>query len=173
MALDVDGFAVLRAIVQDPDAFGAIRTEATKAARALVTKQLKAKTLTVDGLKRVRTALGDHPFALVVDGLSDADVKSITSRLDKHHPDLKSASASWRRGHMVALAKDVEPSVKPPRRTSSAKRSAPKPRAPGTPAIERALNSRAMAAVWDGKNVDDEPEAAAQKPAGKRSAPRR
>src|ERR671933_209481 len=105
MALDIDGFAVLRAIVQEPDAFSAIRTDATKAARALVTKQLKAKALTVDGLRRVRTALGEHPFALVVDGLSDTDIKSITGKLDKHHPELKAASASWRRGHLVRLAK--------------------------------------------------------------------
>ena len=104
MALEIDGLAVLCAIAEAPEAFPAIRGDVTKAAHALVTKQLKAKTLDLSGLRAVHNALGPQPLALIVDGLKDAEVKALVTRLDKHHPDLKDGPAVAHRRHLMALA---------------------------------------------------------------------
>ncbi|TGE02449.1 hypothetical protein [Methylobacterium nonmethylotrophicum] len=133
MALEIDGLAVLCAIAEAPEAFPAIRGDVTKAAHALVTKQLKAKSLDLAGLRAVRNALGPQPLALIVDGLKDAEVKALVTRLDKHHPDLKDGPALAHRRHLMALAADLEPAAAPaakpkpakaPAKSSSAKSSA-------------------------------------------------
>jgi len=113
MALDLDGFAVLRAVGSHAVLFADVRADAAKAARALIVKQLKNKTTTLQSARALRRALGDETFALVVDGLKDAEAKSLTTKLDKHHPELKTANPTWRRRHLLALAAgDVEPSAK-------------------------------------------------------------
>ncbi len=115
MALEIDGLAVLCAIAEAPEAFPAIRSDVTKAAHALVTKQLKAKTLDLAGLRAVREALGPQPLALIVDGLKDAEVKALVTRLDKHHPDLKDGPAVLHRRHLMAIAADLDPVGAPAR----------------------------------------------------------
>ncbi|MCF4128266.1 hypothetical protein [Methylobacterium sp. SyP6R] len=121
MALEIDGLAVLCAIAEAPEAFPAIRSDVTKAAHALVTKQLKAKTLDLAGLRAVREALGPQPLALIVDGLKDAEVKALVTRLDKHHPDLKDGPAVAHRRHLMALAADLDPVAAPAAKPKSAK----------------------------------------------------
>lgn len=152
MALDVDGFAVLQAITARPDAFPDIRAEVAKTGRALVVKQLKAKGLALPGLRRVRDSLGAEPFALVVDGLTDAEAKSLVAKLDKHHPDLRIAAADWPRRHLAALATGTEPAAK-----GTAKAAEAKPAAPKKPKVARALGSAAFSAEWDGKDHDPKP----------------
>ncbi|TNC15156.1 hypothetical protein FF100_06240 [Methylobacterium terricola] len=121
MALEIDGLAVLCAIAEAPEAFPAIRSDVTKAAHALVTKQLKAKTLDLAGLRAVRNALGPQPLALIVDGLKDAEVKALATRLDKHHPDLKDGPAVAHRRHLMALAADRDPVAPPAARAKPAR----------------------------------------------------
>lgn len=121
MALEIDGLAVLCAIAEAPEAFPAIRSDVTKAAHALVTKQLKAKTLDLAGLRAVREALGPQPLALIVDGLKDAEVKALVTRLDKHHPDLKDGPAVLHRRHLMALAADLDPVAAPAAKPKPAK----------------------------------------------------
>ncbi|AWB23030.1 hypothetical protein DA075_20725 [Methylobacterium currus] len=121
MALEIDGLAVLCAIAEAPEAFPAIRSDVTKAAHALVTKQLKAKTLDLAGLRAVREALGPQPLALIVDGLKDAEVKALVTRLDKHHPDLKDGPAVTHRRHLMALAADLDPVAAPAAKPKPAK----------------------------------------------------
>lgn len=113
MALEIDGLAVLCAIAEAPEAFPAIRSDVTKAAHALVTKQLKAKFLDLPGLRAVREALGPQPLALIVDGLKDAEVKALATRLDKHHPELKDGPAVLHRRHLMALAGTLAPVAAP------------------------------------------------------------
>ncbi|GJD64235.1 hypothetical protein [Methylobacterium frigidaeris] len=130
MALEIDGLAVLCAIAETPEAFPAIRSDVTKAAHALVTKQLKAKTLDLPGLRAVRSALGPQPLALIVDGLKDAEAKALVIRLDKHHPDLKDGPAVAHRRHLMALAADLDPVAAPAAKAKPAKAPAkPKPAA--------------------------------------------
>lgn len=135
MALEIDGLAVLCAIAEAPEAFPAIRSDVTKAAHALVTKQLKAKTLDLAGLRAVREALGPQPLALIVDGLKDAEVKALVTRLDKHHPDLKDGPAVAHRRHLMALAAALDPVAPPAAKPKPAKAPKAKPAAKAAPRI--------------------------------------
>ena len=136
MALDIDGLAVLRSIATHPSIFSDIAADAAKAARALVTKQINGKGVTLKKLRDVRKALGDDAFSLILDGLPDAQIKSLVTKFDKYHPDLKTSNPPWRRRQLSALADgSAEPAEKP--------KAAPKPKAgkkaatPGSATPER------------------------------------
>ena len=158
MALDVDGYAVLQAMASAPEAFPDIRTEIPRAARALVVKQLKARGLRVASLRLIREVLGSEPFALIADGMSEAEVKGLVTRLDPHHPSLKTATPGWHRHRLTALAAGEAPF-----RKGETRAEAVPVKASVQASAERALGSRPFAAVWDGKD-HDAPEA---KPASK------
>ena len=84
-----------------------------KAARDLVIKRLKAKSLAVDDARAVREAVGHDMFDRIVDGMSAAHLKSIVTKLDKHHPDMKGSSAQWQRQHLQTLLEGAaEPAQK-------------------------------------------------------------
>ncbi len=117
MALDVDGYAVLQAMASAPEAFPDIRAEVPKAARSLVMRQLKARTLKVPALRLIRDVIGTEAFALIADGLTDAEVKAVVTRLDPHHPTLKEATPGWHRRRLAALAAGEAPLA--PRRDRS------------------------------------------------------
>lgn len=144
MALDVDGYAVLQAMAAAPEAFPDIRAEVPKAARALVVRQLKARGLRAHALRQIRDVLGTEAFALIADGMTDAEVKAVVARLDPHHPTLKQATPGWLRRRLAALAAGEAPL----RRGESA------PPEPAAAAAPRALGSRPFAAVWDGEDHD-------------------
>jgi hypothetical protein len=150
MALDVDGFVALGAIAHAPEVFPDIRADLAKTVRALVVKQLKARNLTLDGLRRVRKCLGSETYALIVDGLTEAEVRALIGRFDKHHADAKLAQTDWLRRRLADLAHGAEPAIKsskpgPQRRSRSA--------AEGRE-VTRALGSPAFTASWDGKDHD-------------------
>jgi hypothetical protein len=110
-------------LAANPRVFADVILDAAKHARTLVTKQLKAKGSDLSTLRNVNKALGRESFTLIVDGMSDAEVKSLVGKFDKHHPELKSSNPAWRRAHLRALADGkMEPATKP---QSTAK---PKPR---------------------------------------------
>ena len=104
MALDIDGFAVLCSIGAHPNAFPSIAPEAAKIARGLVVKQLKARASNLKSMRDICAALGADAFDLILDGLTDDQVKSLISRIDKHHPDLKTVTPEWRLQRVRALA---------------------------------------------------------------------
>lgn len=104
MSIALDGFYVLQRLGKHAELFVAVRADADKAARALVVKCLKSKSLGLDALRQMHKALGGDQFSLVLEGLKDADVKSILTRLDKHVPELKTGTTTWRRQHLQALA---------------------------------------------------------------------
>lgn len=164
MALDVDGYAVLQALASAPEAFPDIRAEVPKAARALVVKQMKARTLRVPGLRVIREVVGFEAFALIADGMSDAEVKAVVTRLDPHHPTLKEATPGWHRRRLAALAAGEAPVRKgeaaPPEKPLAPAQTAP---------AERALGSRPFAAVWDGRDHD----APAESGSGKKASDRK
>lgn len=127
MALEFDGFDAWRAIADSPDTFASLRADAAKSARAALVKYLKTKTLGIPGLRAARKAVGKDLFRLLIDGMKDAEVKTLLTRLDKHHPELKAGDAAWRRQHFLLLVKgDVEPAPKP-------EKPAKKPKAPRKP----------------------------------------
>ncbi|KQT57149.1 hypothetical protein ASG52_03530 [Methylobacterium sp. Leaf456] len=144
MALDVDGYAVLQAMAAAPEAFPDIRAEIPKAARALVVRQLKARGLKAHALRNIRDVIGTEAFALIADGMTDAEVKAVVARLDPHHPTLKQATPGWLRRRLAALAAGEAPL----RRGESV------PPEPAAPVPPRAFGSRPFAAVWDGVDHD-------------------
>ena len=149
MALDIDGYAVLAALARSPEAFPDLRAEVAKTGRTLVVKQFKAKTLPLAGLRRIRDVLGAESFSLIVDGMTDAEVKGVLTRLDRHHPALKTASKDWLLGRIRGLAGGEEPADKP--KVAKAEK---KPPAAAKPKPQRALGSRPFAATWDGTDHD-------------------
>ena len=141
MPVDIDGFAVLGAIARAPDGFPAVKGEVNKTARALVGKQLKDKGLTIDMLKTVARAIEFEAFDLIVDALSDAEIKALLAKVDKLNPDLKSAPPAGQRKLLVDLAQGTtSPAVK-----TVASKPVKAPREP-KPKVERAINSKAMKA---------------------------
>lgn len=125
MSIALDGFAVLQKVGTHADVFVAIRADADKAARALVVKCLKAKSSGLDSIRAIRSALGDEPFALLLDGLKDTEIKSVLTRVDKHFADLKQGTAAARRLQLAALAEgSAQPSLAP----AKAAKKAPAPR---------------------------------------------
>lgn len=114
MPIALDGFDVLRQIGKHPDAFALARADVDKQARALVTKCLKAKSIGYDGVREIHKAIGKEQFGLLVEGLKDAEVKSILTKLDKHRPELKNGTAAWRREHLTALADGSSDPSPPP-----------------------------------------------------------
>ncbi|WP_022720120.1 hypothetical protein [Rhodopseudomonas sp. B29] len=121
MAIVVDGFQVLSRIGKHAELFRGVRADVDKAALALVTKALKAKSLDPATLKSLHRALGED-FPLIVEGLKDADIKSVVTKLDKHHLDAKGGTAAWRRQHLLALADgSAEPSPPPEKPAKKAK----------------------------------------------------
>jgi hypothetical protein len=150
MALELDGIAVLGGVAKHPDAFPDIAIDARKAARALVVKQLKAKGTDLSRLRAICRALGGE-FPLLVDGLSDAEVKSLTAKFDKFHPDLATGPNHERRQHLMALADgSIEPALKP---ITPVKSKPPSTKKPAKDAPLERLSSKAAAAVRKPRHV--------------------
>ncbi len=134
MPIDIDGFAVLGAIAARRETFASLGVEASEAARGLVVKRLKDKSLTLPQLVEVAAALGCETFDLILDNLSDAEVKALLGKIDKHGPEAKGDSAPAKRRHVSRLAKvEVSPS-------GPAAKAAPaeKPPKPVNPTLTRA-----------------------------------
>ena len=126
MPIALDGFEVLRRLGKHADLFVVVRSDVDKQARALVVKCLKAKTVGPEAIHEIQKALGGEQFGLVIEGLKDAEVKTILTRLDKYHPDLKTGAGNWRRQHLNALADGSSTPTAPP--AKSAKKASKKTR---------------------------------------------
>jgi hypothetical protein len=114
MALDVDGFAVLRSMGAHPEAFAGIAVQVARTARALVLKQITHKDTGLKMVRDIRAAVGPEAFSLITDGMSDAQVKALAFKLDRHNPELKTANETVRRLHVMTLAAGfAEPMEKP------------------------------------------------------------
>ena len=69
MALDLDAFETWRAIAKEPEVFAPIKVEAAKAARRLIVKFLKSKSVDLTQTASIRKALGKETFGLILDGM--------------------------------------------------------------------------------------------------------
>jgi hypothetical protein len=141
MAIDIDGYAVLGAIARDRQAFPEIQSDVSKTARALVVKQLKAKTLTLAQLEAMAAAIGHETIDLILDMMADTEIKSLFGKIDKYSPDVKAGTAHAQRKSVSDLAKGLA--------TPTTKAVVAKPaKAPRQtkPSVERAINSRSMRA---------------------------
>jgi CheY-like chemotaxis protein len=116
---ELDGFAVLRAIAENPEAFSGIDAAVAKTARDLVVKRLKSKSLTVEDARAVREAVGHDMFDRIVEDMSAAHLKSIVTKLDKHRPEMKGSSAQWQRQHLQTL---LEGAAEPAQKSAKSKK---------------------------------------------------
>ena len=108
--LEVDGFAVLRSIGSHPDIFAALARDIARTARMLVIRQIAHKDTGLATVRSIHAAVGPEAFRLVVDGMSDAQIKSLTLRVDRH----ARAEHGAARRHVLALAEGaVQPTEKP------------------------------------------------------------
>lgn len=124
MALDIDGFAVFHSIASHREVFAGIAGDLAKSARTLVVKAIKDKSTLLGKLRGIRAALGGEAFNLIMDGVPDAQIKTVVSRLDKHNPELSGADAAWRHRHILALAEGAAEPVEKP--MAAPKKQAPK-----------------------------------------------
>lgn len=130
MTLDVDGFAVFRSIGSHPEAFAAVAAEAAKAARMLVVKQIAHKDTELKAVRGIRATVGPEAFSLIADGMTDAQIKSLAAKLDKHNPELKTSNATALRRHVLALA---EGSAESSEKQKAAAKRAKSKKAPAPP----------------------------------------
>lgn len=142
MALELDGFETWRTIANHPAVFARLRAEAAKTARSALSKLLKSRATGLAEMREIRRALGKDIFVLAVNGMKDGEIRTLVSRLDKHHPELKLAGAEWRRRHLLALAGgEADPVKKPePARRSGPSAGKSRRRAAETPAEPRGLS---------------------------------
>lgn len=142
MPIEIDGYAVLGAIARHPKVFAALRPEVIKTARSFVSKQLKDKALTHDVLVAIATALGAEALDLILDTLSDAEIKALLGKVDKLNAAIKTSPAPEQRKLLADLAHgDTRPAAK-----STAPGKPPAPAREARPTVERSGNSKAMRA---------------------------
>ena len=119
MALDLDAFETWRAIAKEPEVFAPIKVEAAKAARRLIVKFLKSKSVDLTQTASIRKALGKETFGLILDGMKDSEAKPLVARFDRHNTEAKAATAEWRRRHLLDLVEGgAEPAGKPVKRAA-------------------------------------------------------
>ncbi|MEZ5786931.1 MAG: hypothetical protein R3D62_10820 [Xanthobacteraceae bacterium] len=148
MALALDAFKILHIVGAHPEAFPDVTAEASKAARDLVTKQLKIKSGGLISIRAVYKVLGQEAFSSIVDGMKDTEVKTLVTKIDKHHPELKTSNAYWRRNQLCALAAgaaEPSPKIEKLRKKASGKTSGRSTKK--TPAAQGSLWSEAMGAT--------------------------
>lgn len=120
MTSTLDASSVLVAIGRNPTSFPDAHTELHKAAVAIVTAQLKSKSLTVSVLSAVRSALGSSQFELILDHFPASVISSVVKRLDPHHPDKASFDVHRSRKHICELAAgNATPTQQPEKRRAS------------------------------------------------------
>jgi hypothetical protein len=132
MALDVDGFAVLRSIGSHSDAFAAIAADVAKAARTLVVKQIAHKDTGLRILRDIRAAISPEAFGLIADGMTDAQIKSLAVKLDKHNSQVKASNGAARRLHVLALA---DGSAQPSEKQKGVRKAVKSKKAPAPPSL--------------------------------------
>src|SRR3546814_19459450 len=89
-SLDREGMAGRSAIAANPRVFASVQQDAAKYARTLVIKQLKAKNADLAMLREVTRALGRGLFPLILDAMTDPEVKAVLGRSEEHTSELQS-----------------------------------------------------------------------------------
>jgi hypothetical protein len=128
--LEVDGFAILHSIGARPDIFAALKRDIARTARTLVIRQIVHKNTGLEAVRDIHAAVGPEAFRLIMDGMSDAQIKSVALRLDRHAPQARAEDGSARQ-HVLALSEGtMQPSEKQgaARMTRPKKMPAPPPR---------------------------------------------
>jgi hypothetical protein len=129
--LEVDGFAVLHSIGSHPDIFAALARDIARTARMLVIRQIVHKDTGLETVRSIHAAVGPEAFRLIVDAMSDVQIKSLALRMDRHASQARAEDGSAR-SHILALAEGaVQPLEKQQGRIRAARsKKTPEPPAP-------------------------------------------
>jgi hypothetical protein len=110
MASRFDGPSILAAIGNDPSAFPALKADIDATARKLLTKQLKAASLSIETLGRMLSTIGEGGIRIGFDEISPKDLATIARRLDPANHSLAEADGAGLRDHICGLGRgDVAP----------------------------------------------------------------
>lgn len=157
MAIDLDGIRALRAALKRPELFPRASESINALARKIITAPLLVKKIDLNQVRRVYRILDGEDFKLALDALPQKKISSLAKALDPYNGALKKADAPTLHIHLLNLAAQaIEPAVKlekaskPPRASIKASTSTSRPRP------KRTMSSKAMSAVWDGKNHDND-----------------
>lgn len=133
MKVVIDSYGLLGAIGRHPEAFAGIDALVKKQATALLTAQLKHKSLDLATFRVIVSAVGAEPFELFLDTAEGKLLGSIAKKLDQHAPVTKSDDDDALRAHLINLAgRHVEPTAKPVRSPTTSRRGATRRRANDT-----------------------------------------
>jgi hypothetical protein len=125
MNVVIDSYGLLGAIGRHREAFSAIDDLVKKQAAALLTAQLKHKTLDLAHYRAIVAAIQAEPFELFLDAADDKLLKSMAKKLDPHAGVTKMGDGDALRPHLVALAnKTIEPAAKPVKANRGARNTA-------------------------------------------------
>ncbi len=105
MAAGLDAGAVLRALANHPDAFPAVRADASDFARKAMVKQLKDKAITAELLRRICEASCEEVLAAVLDDWAPTDVRALVKKADPLSAYARTGSdEAGARRHVIELA---------------------------------------------------------------------
>ncbi len=139
MAMEVNGPAILDALLKDPAAFLITRSQINGLAQTAIVAGLKSKDLKLAAVQALSAKIGKGDFALVLESLKPAELKALSKKLDAHHENINAADGAWSRTHIVDLASGAtEPVASVPKKP---KKPAAKAAAPKTPKIGKIMGS--------------------------------
>lgn len=113
MKVVIDSYKLLESIGQNPGVFSAIDVQVNKQAIALLTAQLKHKTLDLARYRDIASAVGAETFELFLDNVEFKMMKAIAKKVDPHSVTTKNGTDDELRVQLCRLAtKLIEPTPK-------------------------------------------------------------
>jgi hypothetical protein len=116
MKVVIDSYALLGAIGGHPNAFAGIDEHVRKQASALLTAQLKHKSLDLPMYRSIVSAVTQEAFELFLDTADDKLLKALAKKLDPDGPLAKSSDADALTAHLTDLGSGrIDPVPKAPK----------------------------------------------------------
>ncbi len=111
--MNLDGWAIFRAIGSNREAFASIEADLQKASLQLCFKALK-KAKDEASLKAIAGAVGAEQFGIALEYFSDKDIAGLIKTFDPHNPERAAAKPVWLRQRLKSIASGRElPVAKP------------------------------------------------------------
>lgn len=120
MNVVIDSYRLLSAIGEHRQAFSAIDALVGKHAIAMLTAQLKHRSLELALYREIVKAVGAEPFELFLDTSDDKLLKAIAKKLDPHAAETKEGAGDDLRALLINLgAGRIEPTAQPVKASGS------------------------------------------------------
>lgn len=124
MKVVMDSSALLAAIGGNPQTFAGIEEQVRKQASALLTAQLKHKSLDFALYRSVVAVIGQEAFGLFLDTVDDKFLKAVAKKLDQNSLVAKLGDSDALRQHLIDLSSGrIEPTPKAVKTKSASKNS--------------------------------------------------